>query len=62
VNLAGIGLGSFMTGFVNDYAFGDELRIADSMTWIVGLAAPCAALLLLSARAPYAARLAEQGG
>jgi hypothetical protein len=38
------------------------MRIADSMTWIVGLAAPCAALLLLSARGPYAARLAEQGG
>jgi len=61
VNLAGIGLGSFLTGFVNDYAFGDEMRIDDSMAWIVGLAAPCAALLLVSARRPYAARLAEQG-
>jgi MFS family permease len=60
VNLAGIGLGSFLTGFVNDYAFGDELRIDDSMAWIVGLAAPCATLLLFSARKPYAARLAEQ--
>jgi len=58
VNLTGIGLGSFLTGFVNDYAFGDELRVGDSMSWIVGLAAPLAALLLLAARRPYAARLA----
>jgi len=62
VNLAGIGLGSFLTGFVNDYAFGDEARIDESMAWIVGLAAPCAALLLLSARRPYAARIAAGDG
>lgn len=59
VNLTGIGLGSFLTGFVNDYAFADELRVGDSMSWIVGIAAPLAAVLLLAARGPYAARLAS---
>lgn len=58
VNLAGIGLGSFLTGFVNDYVYADELRVGDSMSWIVGVAAPLAAALLWAARRPYAERLA----
>ena len=58
VNLAGIGLGSFLTGFVNDYVYADELRVGDSMSWIVGVAAPLAATLLWAARRPYAERLA----
>jgi MFS family permease len=58
VNLAGVGLGTFLAGFVTDFAFGDEGRVGDSLSWIVGLAAPCAALLLNSARRPYA-RLAH---
>jgi MFS family permease len=61
VNLAGIGLGSFLTGFVNDYVYADESRVGDSMSWIVGFAAPAAALLLWAARRPYAARLAATG-
>ena len=47
VNLAGIGLGSFLTGWVNDAVFADPNRVGDSMAWIVGLGAPLAALLLL---------------
>lgn len=58
VNLTGIGLGSFLTGFVNDYVYADELRVGDSMSWIVGSVAPLAAALLWAARRPYAARLA----
>jgi MFS family permease len=60
VNLAGIGLGSFLTGFINDYVFGDELRIGDSLAWIVAISAPLAALLLVGARRPYAARSLAQ--
>ena len=60
VNLAGIGLGSFLTGFINDYVFGDELRIGDSLAWIVAVSAPLAALLLVGARRPYAARSLAQ--
>ncbi|MFZ9126086.1 MAG: spinster family MFS transporter [Steroidobacteraceae bacterium] len=59
VNLAGIGLGSFLTGFLNDFVFADELRIGESMAWIVGVAAPLAALLLWSAREPYSRRLRD---
>jgi MFS family permease len=58
VNLAGIGLGSFLTGFVNDYVYADELRVGDSMSWIVGIAAPLAATFLWAARRPYSVRLA----
>lgn len=54
VNLAGVGLGTFLAGFVTDFAFGDEARVGDSLSWIVGVAAPCAALLLNAARRPYA--------
>lgn len=62
INLAGIGLGSFLTGYVNDHVYGDELRIGDSLAWIVGIAAPAAALLLASARKPYAKHAAMQAG
>jgi MFS family permease len=48
VNLAGIGAGSFLTGWVNDAIFADPNRVGDSMAWIVGIAGPLAALLLLS--------------
>jgi MFS family permease len=54
VNLAGVGLGTFLAGFVTDFAFGDESRVGDSLAWIVGLAAPCAALLLNAVRRSYA--------
>jgi 6-phosphogluconate dehydrogenase len=53
-------LGSFLTGFINDYVFGDELRIGDSLAWIVAVSAPLAALLLVGARRPYAARSLAQ--
>jgi MFS family permease len=58
VNLAGIGLGSFLTGFVNDHVFGDPARVGDSMAWIVGLAAPLAAIVLLAGRRSYRASAA----
>jgi hypothetical protein len=56
-----VGLGTFLAGFVTDFAFGDERRLGDSLAWIVGVAAPCAALLLNAARRPYA-RLAKAAG
>jgi MFS family permease len=62
VNLAGIGLGSFLTGFVNDHVFGDPARVGDSMAWIVGIAAPLAALVLLAGRRPYRASAASLPG
>ncbi|MCZ8131999.1 MAG: MFS transporter [Steroidobacteraceae bacterium] len=61
VNLAGIGLGSFLTGFVNDHVFADPNRIGDSMAWIVGIAAPLAAAILWFGRAPYRRSLAALG-
>lgn len=62
VNLAGIGLGSFLTGFVNDYVYADETRIDDSLAWIVTVAAPLAALLLVLARRPFSERSRLVGG
>lgn len=62
VNIAGIGLGSFLTGFVNDYVFGDELRVGDSFSWIVAVVAPLSAILLLAARGPYSGRSSLQAG
>jgi MFS family permease len=56
INLAGIGLGTFLTGFFNDYVYADESRVGDSLAWIVSLGAPLSALLLFLARRPYAAR------
>jgi MFS family permease len=53
VNLAGIGAGSFLTGWVNDAIFADPNRVGDSMAWIVGLAGPLAALLLLAGLPGY---------
>jgi MFS family permease len=53
VNLGGIGLGSFLTGWVNDAIFGDPNRVGDSMAWIIGLSAPAAALLLLAGLRGY---------
>jgi MFS family permease len=62
INLAGIGLGSFLTGFVNDYVYADEARVGDSLTWIVTVAAPLSALLLFAARRPYSGRSQLQPG
>lgn len=53
VNLAGIGLGSFVTGFVTDHVFADEKRVGDSMTLVVVVAAPLAAVALWMTRRPY---------
>jgi MFS family permease len=53
VNLAGIGAGSFLTGWVNDAIFADPNRVGDSMAWIVGIAGPLAALLLLAGVPAY---------
>jgi MFS family permease len=53
VNLGGIGLGSFLTGWINDAVFHDPGRVGDSMAWVIGLAAPAAALLLLAALPAY---------
>lgn len=53
VNLAGIGLGSFLTGWVNDAVFADPRRVHDSMAWIVGVTAPLAALLLAAGLGRY---------
>jgi MFS family permease len=53
VNLAGIGVGSVATGFINNYVFRDELRIGDSIAWIDGIAAPLALILLVSGLGAY---------
>jgi MFS family permease len=53
VNLAGIGAGSFLTGWVNDAVFADPDRVGDSMAWIVAIAGPLAALLLLAGLPAY---------
>jgi MFS family permease len=53
VNLAGIGLGSLATGVLNDYVFRDPNRVGDSIAWVIGIAAPLAALLLAICMAPY---------
>lgn len=55
VNLAGIGIGSFLTGFFNDYVFHDPNRVGDSISWIIAIAAPVAIVLLGLAMAPYRA-------
>ena len=55
VNLAGIGVGTFLTGWINDSIYADPLRVNDSMSWIVGIAAPLAALLLASGLRSYRA-------
>ncbi len=53
VNLAGIGVGSFLTGFFNDYVFRDPNRVGDSIAWIIAIAAPLAIVLLALCMAPY---------
>ncbi len=55
VNLAGIGVGTFLTGWINDHVYADPLRVNDSMSWVVGIAAPLAALLLASGLGRYRA-------
>jgi len=55
VNLAGIGVGSFLTGFFNDYVFEDPDRVGDSIAWIIAIAAPLALLLLALCMTPYRA-------
>ncbi|HRX89043.1 MAG TPA: MFS transporter, partial [Steroidobacteraceae bacterium] len=58
VNLAGIGVGSFLTGFFNDHVFHDPNRVGDSIAWIIAIAAPLAMVLLGLAMVPY--RAAQQ--
>ena len=53
VNLAGIGVGSFLTGWLNDSVFADPNRVGDSMAWVVGVSAPLTMLLLWLARSRY---------
>jgi MFS family permease len=53
MNLAGIGLGSFLTGWINDAVFADPGRVNDSMAWIVAIAAPLATLVLGLGLAEY---------
>jgi MFS family permease len=53
VNLTGIGLGSLAPGVLNDYVFADPKRVGDSIAWVIGIAAPLAALLLAICMAPY---------
>jgi MFS family permease len=54
VNLAGIGLGSLATGVLNDSVFRDPDRVGDSIAWVIGIAAPLAAVLLANCMRPFA--------
>jgi MFS family permease len=60
VNLAGIGVGSAATGILNDSVFGDPNRVGDSIAWVIGVAAPLAAVLLTACMAPYRAASASR--
>ena len=62
VNLAGIGVGSFLTGFFNDYVFRDPARVGDSIAWIIAIAAPLAMMLLLLCMRPYREAQAKADG
>jgi len=53
INLAGIGFGTFLTGVLTDSVFRDELRVNDSVAWIIGVTAPLAALLLFAGRGAF---------
>jgi hypothetical protein len=46
VNLTGIGLGGTATAWVTDHVLHDEARVGEAMSWVAGIAAPLAALIL----------------
>jgi MFS family permease len=46
VNLTGIGLGGTATALVTDHLLHDEARVGEAMSWVAGVAAPLAALIL----------------
>jgi sugar phosphate permease len=53
VNLTGIGLGGTATALVTDHVLHDEARVGEAMSWVAGIAAPLAALILWRGLAYY---------
>jgi MFS family permease len=53
LNMGGMGLGSFLPGFFNDYLFGDGLAIGKSLVLTFGLASVIGVILFRASFAPY---------
>lgn len=56
INLIGIGLGPFLTGWVTDALFADEAAVGFSIALVAGISAPVAALALWSGLDEYRLR------
>lgn len=56
INLVGIGLGPFLTGWITDAVFADEMAIGYSIALVAGLSAPAAALCLWAGLGDYRRR------
>lgn len=53
LNMGGMGLGSFLPGFFNDYMFGSDLAIGKSLALTFGLASVTGVILFRASFAPY---------
>ena len=56
INLIGIGLGPFLTGWITDTLFADEAAVGFSIALVAGISAPVAALVLWSGLDDYRLR------
>jgi len=62
INLIGIGLGPFLTGWVTDALFADEAAVGFSIALVAGISAPIAALILWSGLSDYRQRRIQMAG
>jgi MFS family permease len=53
LNMGGMGLGSFLPGFFNDYVFGSDLAIGKSLLLTFGLASVIGVILFRTSFTPY---------
>lgn len=53
INLIGIGVGPFLTGWITDALFADEAAVGFSIALVAGISAPIAALILWSGLAGF---------
>jgi len=60
INLIGIGLGPFLTGWITDVVFADEQAVGLSIAIVAGCSAPVAALVLASGLRAYRVQRAAQ--
>lgn len=56
INLLGIGLGPFLTGWITDAVFADEVAVGYSIALVAGISAPVAAFCLWSGLGDYRRR------